>query len=93
MDEPTVRHVANLARLRVTDADIQALAGDMQRITDYIAQLSEANVEGVEPTIHPVTDRNAWREDAAQPGLTREQAVANAPDTEQNFFKVPPVIE
>lgn len=93
MDEATVRHVARLARLQLSDADVQRFGADLGSITQYLNQLGEVDVQGVEMTVHPLPERNQWREDAAQPGLTREQAVANAPDSEQNFFKVPPVIE
>jgi len=93
MDEATVRHVAKLARLELSDEEIARFAGDMTAITDYVAQLAKVNVEGVEGTVHPVADRNLWREDKIQPGFTREQAIINAPESEQNFFKVPPAIE
>lgn len=93
MDEATVRHVAKLARLEISDAEAAKFAGDMTAITDYVAQLGKVNVEGVEGTVHPVSDRNVWREDKIQPSLKREQAAANAPESEQNFFKVPKVVE
>lgn len=91
MDETTVRHVARLARLEIPD--VARYAADLAKITQYLSQLAEVDVSGVEMTVHPLPERNQWREDSARPGLTREQAVANAPDSEQNFFKVPPVIE
>lgn len=93
MDAQTVRNVARLARLELPEAEVPALAADLARITEYIAQLGKADVTGVEMTVHPIADRNQWRVDEARPGLTREQAVANAPRSEQNFFQVPPVIE
>lgn len=93
MDAQTVRNVARLARLDLPEAEVPALAADLARITQYIAQLSKADVKGVEMTVHPIADRDQWRTDEAKPGLTREQAVANAPRSEQNFFQVPPVIE
>lgn len=93
MDEATVRHVAKLARLKLSDADVKRFAGDFAAITGYLAQLSKVPVEGVPPTVHPVADKDLWREDSAASSFTREQAVANAPQSEQNFFKVPPVME
>ena len=93
MDEPTVRHVARLARLKLTEAEVARFSADFAAITGYVEQLSGVDVSGVEPTIHPVSDRNLWREDAKAESLTREQASANAPASEQHFFKVPPVIE
>ncbi|MCA8915657.1 MAG: Asp-tRNA(Asn)/Glu-tRNA(Gln) amidotransferase subunit GatC [Planctomycetes bacterium] len=93
MDEQTVQHVAKLARLQLDAAEVARFAGEMSAITGYIDQLSKVNVEGVEATVHPVCDRNLWREDRAQNSLKREEATANAPDSEQNFFRVPPAIE
>jgi aspartyl-tRNA(Asn)/glutamyl-tRNA(Gln) amidotransferase subunit C len=93
MDEQTVRHVAKLARLKLNDAEIKRFAGEMSAITDYIAQLSRVDVKGVQATVHPIADQNLWREDKAAPSFKREEATANAPQAEQNFFKVPPVME
>ncbi|MBX3460296.1 MAG: Asp-tRNA(Asn)/Glu-tRNA(Gln) amidotransferase subunit GatC [Planctomycetes bacterium] len=93
MDEATVRHVARLARLELTDAEAKRFAADMTRITEYVSALANVNVQGAEMTVHPVAERNQWRQDEPAPGVGREQAVANAPESEQNFFKVPPVIE
>ena len=93
MDEKTVRHVANLARLTLAEGEVARFAADLTSITDYISQLAKADTDGVEMTVHPGAIRNVWREDEQQPSLRRDEAVANAPDSEQNFFKVPPVIE
>ena len=93
MDLKTVQHVAKLARLQLSDAEAQRMAADMSRITEHIHALGKVDVKGVEPTVHPVEARNQWREDAVAESFTREQATQNAPESEQNFFKVPPVIE
>jgi aspartyl-tRNA(Asn)/glutamyl-tRNA(Gln) amidotransferase subunit C len=93
MDEQTVRHVAKLARLRLNEAEVKRFAGEMSAITGYIAQLAQVNVQGVPATVHPVADQNLWREDKAQPSFKREEATSNAPQSEQSFFKVPPVME
>jgi aspartyl-tRNA(Asn)/glutamyl-tRNA(Gln) amidotransferase subunit C len=93
MDEQTVKYVATLARLSLDERELTRLAADLATITDYLGQLQKVDVEGVPMTVHPAADRNQWRADEAQPGFSREQAVANAPESEQNFFKVPPVIE
>ncbi|MEZ5992115.1 MAG: Asp-tRNA(Asn)/Glu-tRNA(Gln) amidotransferase subunit GatC [Planctomycetota bacterium] len=93
MDEQTVEHVALLARLKLSPHEIARFAGDLSAITKYIAQLSEVDVEGVPATIHPVSDRNQWRSDEVAASLTRDAATANAPESEQSFFKVPPAIE
>lgn len=93
MDTETVKHIANLARLKLTDEEYAKYAKDMTAITDYVAQLAKVDVEGVPGTVQPVSNRNQWRDDEVRASLKREQAVSNAPEQEQNFFKVPPVIE
>lgn len=93
MDEATVKHVALLARLKLTDHEIQAMTQDLIGITAYIKQMHTVDTEGIEITVHSVPQRNAWREDVPREPLTREQAVLNAPEQEQNFFKVPPVMD
>lgn len=93
MDEQTVKHIAKLARLKLNEAEIKRFAGEMSAITGYIAQLAKVDVKDVPATVHPVADQNLWREDTAAESLKREQATANAPDSEQSFFKVPPVME
>jgi aspartyl-tRNA(Asn)/glutamyl-tRNA(Gln) amidotransferase subunit C len=93
MDEQTVRHVAKLARLKLTEAEAKRFAKDMSAITGYVDQLRKLDVNGVPATVHPVSDQNLWREDKAQPSFKREEATTNAPEAEQNFFKVPPVME
>lgn len=93
MDVETVKHVATLARLKLSDDELARFAKDLTSITGYVDQLGEVDVDDVAATIHPVADRNTWREDAARESFKREEAVANAPEEEQNFFKVPPVID
>lgn len=93
MDERTVRHVATLARLDLNADEIARLAGELSKITGYIEKMGKLDIRHVESTIHPVADENAWRDDAVRPSFARELAVRNAPDKEQGFFKVPPVIE
>lgn len=93
MDLQTVQHVSKLARLQLSDAEAQRMAADLARVTEHIHALGKVDVKGVEPTVHPVATRNQWREDNVAESFTREQATQNAPESEQNFFKVPPVIE
>ncbi|MCC6575235.1 MAG: Asp-tRNA(Asn)/Glu-tRNA(Gln) amidotransferase subunit GatC [Planctomycetes bacterium] len=93
MDEHTVRHVAKLARLELAEGEIARLAGDLSKITHYIEQMGKLDVRHVEATIHPVVDENAWRPDEIHASFPRDVAVKNAPDKDQGFFKVPPVIE
>ncbi len=93
MDEHSVRHVAKLARLELSDDEVKRMAIELSKITGYIEQLQAVNVAHVQATVHPFHDANVWREDQIKPSLPRDVAVANAPDKEEGFFKVPPVIE
>ncbi len=93
MDEATVKHVALLARLKLDDSEIAKLAADLSGITEYIDSIKAVDTEGIEITVHSVPQRNTWREDVPRKPFTREQAVQNAPEQEQNFFKVPPVMD
>ncbi len=93
MDERTVRHVAKLARLELAEGEIGKLAGELSKITHYIQQMAKLDVKHVEATIHPIFEENLWRSDDVRPSFPRDVAVKNAPDKEQGFFKVPPVIE
>ena len=87
-----VRHVAKLARLSVTDAQVAKFSTQLTSILSYVAKLSEVNVEGVEPLAHPIPLHNVLREDVALPSLSVEVALANAPSKDEPFFKVPKVI-
>ena len=93
LDAAQVRHVANLSRLKLTDADVARYATQLTSILDYVAQLSQVNVEGVEPMAHPLPLHNVLREDVVKPSLTVEQALANAPGKDGPYFTVPKVLD
>ena len=88
-----IDHVAHLARLELTAEEKERFAGQIGDILAYIAQLNEVNVEGVEPTAHAFPVVNVWAEDVAQPGLSVEAALGNAPQKRDNMFVVPKVVE
>lgn len=88
-----VSHVANLARLDFGDDEIETLTGQMNSILDYIDKLGELNTEDVEPTYHAVPVTNAFREDERKREFSVDEALANAPDSEEGNFKVPKVLE
>jgi aspartyl-tRNA(Asn)/glutamyl-tRNA(Gln) amidotransferase subunit C len=87
-----VRHVAKLSRLAIPDAQLPVFTEQLESILEYVEQLKQANVDGVEPMAHAVRLTNVLRDDVVQPALTPEQVLANAPDTDGPFFKVPKVI-
>jgi aspartyl-tRNA(Asn)/glutamyl-tRNA(Gln) amidotransferase subunit C len=90
-----VRRIARLARLRLSAEEEQALAGQLSAILDHVAQLGELDVSGVEPMTHALAAGEAapLREDALLPGLSPEEALANAPARQGTCFKVPRIIE
>ena len=85
-----VLHVARLARLALTDEEVERLGAQLNAILEAVGKVSELDLEGVEPTAHPLDVVNVWAEDEPRPSLPVEEALANAPDREGGFFKVPP---
>ena len=88
-----VEHVARLARLALTDAEIEKMREQLNGILAYIEKLNALQTEGVEPTSHAVPMVNVMRDDAPGPCLPRDEALANAPDRAGEFFRVPRIIE
>ena len=88
-----VRHVARLSRLAISEEEVRQYAGQLSAILDYISQLNELKLEGVEPMAHAMDMVNVLRADEAKPGLTVEQVLANAPQQDTPFFKVPKVLD
>ena len=86
-----VLHVAQLARLALTDEEVERLGGQLDAILEAVAKVSELDLSDVEPTSHPLDLVNVLAEDEPAPCLSREDALANAPDREGGFFGVPPV--
>ena len=91
-----VMKIAELAKLSFNEAELEAFIAQFQRILDYIEQLKELDVEGIEPTSHVSLsadfDRHMFREDEARPSLPVEESLANAPDPGMGHFRVPKVI-
>lgn len=88
-----VRYVANLARLQLTEEEVEGLKSDMNRILEYMETLNELDTSDVEPLEH-VTEMNArFRKDEAKEPLSHEDALKNAPDADSDYFRVPRVIE
>jgi aspartyl-tRNA(Asn)/glutamyl-tRNA(Gln) amidotransferase subunit C len=86
-----VLHVARLARLELAEGEVEKFQEQLSAILDAISTVSELDLEGVEPTSHPLDLVNVWADDEPRPSLTVEQALANAPDPEDGYFGVPPV--
>ena len=88
-----VEHVAKLARLEVSEDEKAMFARQLSAILTYMDQLKEVDTEGVEPTATVLPTENVWREDAVRLSLAQEQALANAPEQADGFFRVPKIIE
>ncbi len=93
VDTATVRRVAKLARIAVTDAEAESFRGELNAILSFVAQLDEVDVSSVAPmtSVRPMTMRR--REDVVTDGFRAEDIVANAPVREDHFFVVPKVVE
>ncbi|MDQ0300484.1 aspartyl-tRNA(Asn)/glutamyl-tRNA(Gln) amidotransferase subunit C [Salibacterium salarium] len=88
-----VRHVAHLARLSVTEDEVDTFTEQLDAIIGFAEQLNELDTENVEATTHVLDIHNVLREDEERPSLTREEALKNAPDQEDGQVKVPSVLE
>jgi aspartyl-tRNA(Asn)/glutamyl-tRNA(Gln) amidotransferase subunit C len=88
-----VAHVAKLARLELTEEEQEMFTGQMDAILAYVEKLNELDTTGIIPTAHAVPMENAFREDRVIPSIGVDNALANAPDRVEGFFRVPKVIE
>ncbi|MEJ5227320.1 Asp-tRNA(Asn)/Glu-tRNA(Gln) amidotransferase subunit GatC [Thermodesulfovibrio sp.] len=88
-----VKHIAMLSRLEFQEKEIELYGEQLSRILDYVDKLNEVNTEGVEPTSHVLSLNNVFREDVVKSSLSREEALRNAPDSTDKFFRVPKIIE
>ena len=90
--EADVRHVAMLARLALTDEQVTTLLAELSTILTHIDELKNLDLEGVQPTAHPLAMTNSVRGDVVRPGLSREDALLNAPDTDGTAFVIPTIV-
>ena len=93
VDTATVRHIAKLARIAVSDGEVEALVPELNNILGWIEQLQEEDVSGVEPMTAVIPNSLRLREDKVTDGGVRDAVLANAPVAEHGFFAVPKVIE
>jgi aspartyl-tRNA(Asn)/glutamyl-tRNA(Gln) amidotransferase subunit C len=93
IDAARVRHIAKLARLSLTEDEVQQFAGQLAEILAYVEQLRQVPTDGVEPLAHPLPVTNVLRDDEPRPSLGCDEALGNAPQRQAGFFKVPPVLD
>ena len=89
----TVRHVALLARLQLTEDEVSHFQDDLNNILEYVEKLGELDTSEVPPSSHSFHMENVFREDVVRESLSNEDALANAPEAEDGCFKVPAVLQ
>lgn len=87
-----VEHVAKLAKLKLSQTEKRKFQKELDKIIKYIDQLNQVDTENVPPTSHVIPMKNVLREDKVKSSLTQEEALANAPDKKDGYFRVPKVI-
>jgi aspartyl-tRNA(Asn)/glutamyl-tRNA(Gln) amidotransferase subunit C len=93
VNDALVDKLAHLARLKFEDEEKQEIKADLQRMIAFVEKLNELELEGVEPLLHMSEEVNVLREDEIRGSVPREEALKNAPDHDEQFFKVPKVIK
>lgn len=88
-----VRYVAELARLELSEEEIELFQRQLGTIVQYVEKIGELNVDGIEPTLHGRQLVNAFREDVIMPSMDRECALENAPERHDQEFKLPKIVE
>jgi aspartyl-tRNA(Asn)/glutamyl-tRNA(Gln) amidotransferase subunit C len=89
----TVRHLASLARILVTDEEVQTLASELNVIVDSVAKVNQAVSGDVVATSHPIPMSNVFREDEVRPSLTQQEALSGAPDSAEGRFRVAAILD
>ena len=93
VDTQQVRHIAKLARIAMSDAEVEAMVPELNNILGWVEQLGEVDTDGVEPLTAVIDQKLRLRDDVVTDGDCREAVLANAPAAEHGFFAVPKVIE
>ena len=88
-----VRHVAKLARIAMSDAEVEAMVPEFNNILGWVEQLAEVDTDGIEPLATVIDQKLRLRDDVIDDGDSRDDILANAPDAQHGFFAVPKVIE
>ena len=89
IDREQVLHVARLARLKLTDDEIERMAGELSGILEHVDRISELDLDGVEPTSHVIALENVLRPDEPRPSWSRDEVLEPAPDPASGAFRVP----
>jgi aspartyl-tRNA(Asn)/glutamyl-tRNA(Gln) amidotransferase subunit C len=89
IEKEQVLHVAKLARLRLSDEEVEKMASELSGILEHVEKISELDLEGVEPTSHVITLENVLRPDDPRPSWSRDEMLERAPDPASGAFRVP----
>jgi aspartyl-tRNA(Asn)/glutamyl-tRNA(Gln) amidotransferase subunit C len=89
IDREQVLHVAKLARLRLSDEEVERMSDELSSILEHVERITELDLQGVEPTSHVVDVENVLRPDEPRPSWPRERILAPAPDATDDGFRVP----
>ena len=89
IDREQVLHVAKLASLKLSDAEVERMTGELSNILEHVERMDELDLDGVEPTSHVVELQNVLRDDVPRESLSRERALEGAPDPADDGFRVP----
>lgn len=93
IDKEQVRKAAKLARLELSEAEVEEFTGQLSEILEYVEKMNELDTTDVEPLAHCLPITNVFREDSVKESLGTERALANAPQRDGEFFKVPKILE
>lgn len=93
IERADVEHVAKLARLALSDAEIDAYVGQLGSILEHASRVTALDTSDVPPTAHPIPLENVWRADVVLPPIERDRALAGAPAAEEGKFRVPRIME
>ncbi|GEM89278.1 Asp-tRNA(Asn)/Glu-tRNA(Gln) amidotransferase subunit GatC [Oceanithermus desulfurans] len=88
-----VRHLAELSRLELDEAEVERMLPELRSLLAYFESLDELDLEGLEELVRPIDSENVLRADVPAPGLGQDEALATAPEREDGFFKLPRVVE
>ncbi len=89
IDREQVIHVARLSRLKLTEAELERMAGELSQVLGHVDRIAELDLDDVEPTAHVVALENVLRDDEPRPSWPRERILAPAPDPDEGAFRVP----
>lgn len=93
VNDRLIEELANLARLKFDDQEKAEIKNDLQRMIAFVEKLQEVDTSGTEPLLHMTEAMNVYREDVVKGSMSKQEALANAPSADDNYFKVPKVIK